>query len=38
LWKAAPLPLREENRKQKGIVADITLGKHILQEMLSEKT
>jgi putative transposase len=26
--------LREENRKLKGIVADLTLDKHILQEVL----
>jgi len=38
LWKAAPLPLREENRTLKGIVADMTLDKHILQEVLSKKT
>jgi hypothetical protein len=30
-------PLREENRKLKGIVADLTLDKHILQEVLSKK-
>ena len=29
--------LREENRKLKGIVADLTLGKHTLQEVLSKK-
>jgi len=29
--------LREENRKLKGIVADLTLDKHILQEVLSKK-
>jgi len=29
--------LREENRKLKGIVADLTLAKHILQEVLSKK-
>jgi len=29
--------LREENRKLKGIVADVTLDKHILQEVLSKK-
>jgi putative transposase len=29
--------LREENRKLKGIVADLTLDKHILQEVLSTK-
>jgi putative transposase len=29
--------LREENRRLKGIVADLTLDKHILQEVLSKK-
>jgi len=29
--------LREENRKLKGIVADLTLDKHILQEVLAKK-
>jgi putative transposase len=29
--------LREENRKLKGIVADLTLDKDILQEVLSKK-
>jgi putative transposase len=29
--------LREENRKLKGIVADLTLDKHILQEVLSKE-
>jgi putative transposase len=29
--------LREENRKLKDIVADLTLDKHILQEVLSKK-
>jgi putative transposase len=29
--------LREENRKLKGIVADLALDKHILQEVLSKK-
>jgi putative transposase len=29
--------LREENRKLKGIVADLTLDKHILQEVLSKQ-
>lgn len=29
--------LREENRKLKGIVADLRLEKHILQEVLSKK-
>jgi putative transposase len=29
--------LREENRKLKGIVADLMLDKHILQEVLSKK-
>jgi putative transposase len=29
--------LREENRKLKTLVADLTLDKHILQEMLSKK-
>jgi putative transposase len=29
--------LREENRKLKSIVADLTLDKHILQEVLSKK-
>ena len=29
--------LREENRKLKGIVADLTLDKHILPEVLSKK-
>jgi putative transposase len=29
--------LREENRKLKGIVADLTLDKHILQEVLPKK-
>jgi putative transposase len=29
--------LREENRKLKGIVADLTLDKHILQEVPSKK-
>src|SRR5262245_56708988 len=29
--------LREENRKLKGIVADLTLDKHILQEVLSKR-
>jgi putative transposase len=29
--------LREENRKLKGIVADLTLDKHTLQEVLSKK-
>ena len=29
--------LREENRQLKGIVADLTLDKHILQEVLSKK-
>ncbi len=29
--------LREENRKLKAIVADLTLDKHILQEVLSKK-
>lgn len=30
--------LREENRKLKTLVADLTLDKHILQEVLSKKT
>ncbi len=30
--------LREENRKLKGLVADLSLDKHILQEVLSKKT
>lgn len=30
-------PLREENRKLKTLVADLTLDKHILQEVLSKK-
>ena len=29
--------LREENRKLKGLVADLTLDRHILQEVLSKK-
>lgn len=29
--------LREENRKLKNLVADLTLDKHILQEVLSKK-
>jgi putative transposase len=29
--------LREENRKLKTVVADLTLDKHILQEVLSKK-
>src|ERR1051326_1785505 len=29
--------LREENRKLKTLVADVTLDKHILQEVLSKK-
>ena len=29
--------LREENRKLKQVVADLTLDKHILQEVLSKK-
>jgi len=29
--------LREENRKLKQLVADLTLDKHILQEVLSKK-
>ena len=29
--------LREENRKLKGLVADLTLDKHILQEVLSKR-
>ena len=29
--------LREENRKLKMLVADLTLDKHILQEVLSKK-
>jgi putative transposase len=29
--------LREENRKLKGIVADLTLDKRILQEVLAKK-
>jgi putative transposase len=29
--------LREENRRLKGLVADLTLDKHILQEVLSKK-
>jgi putative transposase len=29
--------LREENRKLKSLVADLTLDKHILQEVLSKK-
>jgi hypothetical protein len=29
--------LREENRKLKGIVGNLMLGKHILQEMLSRR-
>ena len=29
--------LREENRKRKTLVADLTLDKHILQEVLSKK-
>ena len=29
--------LREENRRLKGLVADLTLGKQILQEVLSKK-
>jgi len=29
--------LREENRQLKGLVADLTLDKHILQEVLSKK-
>src|SRR3954452_24040385 len=29
--------LREENRKLKALVADLTLDKHILQEVLSKK-
>lgn len=29
--------LREENRKLKGLVADLSLDKHILQEVLSKK-
>jgi putative transposase len=35
LWELRQL--REENRKLKGIVADLTLDKHILQEVLSKK-
>jgi putative transposase len=30
--------LREENRKLKTLVADLTLDKHILQEVLSKKS
>ena len=30
--------LEEENRRLKGLVADLTLDKHILQEVLSKKT
>ena len=30
--------LREENRKLKSLVADLTLDKHILQEVLSKKS
>lgn len=29
--------LREENRKLKGIVADLTLDKHVLQEVLQKR-
>jgi putative transposase len=29
--------LREENRKLKNLVADLSLDKHILQEVLSKK-
>jgi len=29
--------LRDENRKLKGLVADLSLDKHILQEVLSKK-
>jgi putative transposase len=29
--------LREENRKLKGLVADLSLDKHVLQEVLSKK-
>lgn len=29
--------LREENRQLRGLVADLTLDKHILQEVLSKK-
>jgi putative transposase len=29
--------LREENRKLKGLVADLSLDRHILQEVLSKK-
>jgi putative transposase len=29
--------LRDENRQLKGLVADLTLDKHILQEVLSKK-
>ena len=29
--------LREENRRLKGLVADLTLDKHMLQEVLSKK-
>jgi putative transposase len=29
--------LREENRKLKGLVADLSLDKHILQEVLAKK-
>jgi len=29
--------LREENRKRKGLVADLTLDKHILREALGKK-
>jgi len=30
--------LREEDRKLKGLAADLTLDKHILQEVLSKKS
>jgi putative transposase len=32
-----PRQLREENRKLKQLMADLTLDKHILQEVLSKK-
>jgi putative transposase len=35
--EAAIRQLRDENRKLKTLVADLTLDKHILQEVLSKK-
>ena len=35
--RAVSRSLREENRKLKGLVADLSLDKHVLQEVLSRK-